>query len=360
MRSASIRLGKIGGVEIIADVWVLIVAGVLGWLQSVTLDRVDPGAFVGVLGVVAAVGYVGSLVLHEAAHSQLARYRKLHPRRIRLLVFGGFTAIDDRALRPTDEYWIALAGPLASLIVGGALLAVSLIGAFGDGIADTMRLLAVINIVLALFNLLPGLPLDGGRALHGVLWKTSGDRVQAAVSATVAGRALGLVAVGVGLVLLLIVGDLGGFVLLVLGWFLYRSATAAGKREELIARAEGSTAADIMRRTPDAVPGTMRVAEVVALFQSGPTLRPLPVEVSGRVTGVIGQAELEDLAPARRELGRADSVMSPIGPDDLVDADASVDVVAARMPESGRLVVVENGVVVGVIEDRDLLESLDS
>jgi Zn-dependent protease/CBS domain-containing protein len=353
-----IRLGRIGGVEVIADVWVLVVAGVLGWLQSVTLDRFDPGAFVGVLGVVAAVGYVVSLLLHEAAHSELARYRHLRPRRIRLLVFGGFTSIDEREVRPTDEYWIALAGPVVSLVAGGAVFGMSLIPGIGDGVADTLRLLGVINIVLALFNLLPGLPLDGGRALHGVLWKTSGDRVRATVAATVAGRALGIVAVGIGLVLLVVFADLGGFVLLVLGWFLYWSATAAGKREELVARAEGSTAADIMRPTRDAVPGSMRVAEVAALFQVGPTLRALPVEVDGRVRGVIGQAELDDLAPARRELGRAASVMTPIGPDDLVDADVPVEVVAARLTPEGRLLVVENGVVVGLIEHRDLLETL--
>lgn len=356
-----IRLGRIGGgVEVVADVWVLVVAAVLGWLQSVSLDRFDPGGFAGVLGVVTAFGYLASLVLHEAAHSELARYRSLRPRRIRLLVFGGFTAIDEREVQPTDEFWIALAGPVASLVVGGALFGASLIPGVPDGVADTVRLLGVINIVLALFNLLPGIPLDGGRALHGVLWKTSGDRVRAAVAATVAGRALGIVAVGVGLVLLVFVGDLGGFVLLVLGWFLYWNATAAGKREELVARAEGSTAADVMRATPDAVPGSMRVAEVASLFQSGPSLRALPVEVDGRVKGVIGQAELDELAPARRELGRAASVMTAIGPDDLVDATAPIEVVSSRLAQRDRLLVVDEGTVVGVIEERDLLDTLDS
>lgn len=360
MRTAAIRLGTVGGVEVIVDISVLVVAGLLGWLQSVSLDRLDPGVFVGVLGVTAAVAYVGSVALHELAHSKLAAYRELRPRRVHLLVFGGLTSLDDRDVEPTDEFWIAVAGPVVSLLLGGTMLGISLIPGLGAGVADTLRLIGVINIVIALFNLLPGLPLDGGRALHGVLWKTGGDRVAATRSATVAGRALGLVAVGAGLVMLVFLSDLGGVVLVILGWFLYRSATAAGQREELIGLAAGSTAGDLMRATPDAVPGSMRVAEVAALFQTGPTLRSLPVDVGGRVTGVIGQAEIDNLAPGRRELGRAASVMTPIGPDDLVDASAPVDLVVARMPASGRLLVVNDGVVVGIIEDRDLLEALDS
>jgi Zn-dependent protease len=360
MKPTAIRLGRIGGVEVIADVWVLIIAGVLGWLQSVTLDQLDPGAFVGVLGVVAAIGYVASLVLHEASHSQVARRRGLQPRRIRLFVFGGFTEIADRDVQPTDEIRIALAGPAASLLAGVALLAISAIGGLGDGVADTLRLLGVVNIAIALFNLLPGLPLDGGRALQGVLWRSTGDRVRATQSATLAGRALGLLACVVGLILLVFIDDLGGFVLVVAGWFLYWTASAAGRREELIARAAGATARDVMRPTPDAVPGTMRVAEVATLFQAGPVLRTLPVEVGGRITGVIGQTELDGLSPGRRELGRASSVMTRIGPDDLVDADAPMDVVLARLSARDRLIVVEDGVAVGVIEQRQVLETLDS
>lgn len=359
MSFAAIRLGRVGGVEVIVDVWVLIVAGLLGWLQTLALDRLDPGVFVGVFGVAAAVAYVVSLGLHEAAHSRMAVRRNLSPRRIRLLVFGGSTELDDREVTPTDEFWIAIAGPAVSLVAGGILLGLSLLP-LADGLADTLRLIGLINVVIAMFNLLPGLPLDGGRALHGVLWKTGGDRVAAARNATAAGRALGLVAVGVGLVLLVFVRDLGGAVLVILGWFLYRSATAAGKREELVAMAAGSTAGDMMRATPDAVPGPMRVAEVTALFQAGPTLRALPVEVDGRVTGVIGQEEVDRLAPGRRELGRAASVMTPIGPDDIVDAAASVGTVMARLSGRDRLLVVDSGVVVGIIEEGDLLEALDS
>ena len=176
--------------------------------------------------------------------------------------------------------------------------------------------------------------------------------------ATIAGRVLGVGVAVIGLIVLLAQFVLGGFVWMLLGWFLFRSATAAGKREELIALAAGSTARDVMHPTPDPVPGTMRVAEVTALFQVGPTMRALPVEVGGRITGIIGQAEVEQLAPARRELGRAASVMTPIGPGDLVGANTPTDALISRLPANERLLVVDDGVVVGVIEARDLVEAL--
>jgi predicted transcriptional regulator len=103
----------------------------------------------------------------------------------------------------------------------------------------------------------------------------------------------------------------------------------------------------------------MRVAEVTALHQIGPSLRTLPVEVGGRVTGIIGQAEIDELAPGRRELGRAASVMTPIGPGDIVDANTPVDALIAGVAGGPRLVVVDDGVVVGVIEVADLETALD-
>ena len=357
---AAVRLGRVGGVELIADVSVLVVAGVMGWLHSIAVGSLAAGSAAGILGIAVALGYLGSLLLHETAHSQVALRRGLRPRRIRLLVFGGYTAFNEREFRPADEFWVAMAGPIASFGAGAILLGLSSLFGFNAGVAETLRFLAVLNLVLGAFNVLPGLPLDGGRALHAVMWNSTGDRVRAARLSTVAGRAVGLGILGVGLFLLVTRTDLAGLVWMVLGWFLYQSATTAGKREELIARSGGLTARDVMRASPDAVPGTMRVAEITKLFQSGPTLRTLPVEVDGRVTGIIGQPEIDDLAPGRRELGRAAAVMKPIGPSDIIDADTPVDALVAKMAAKDRYVVVENGVVVGVIESRELSKALDS
>lgn len=358
--NSAVRLGHIRGVGVIADVSVFVVAGLLGLAQLLSLDATyDTGTIGTVLAIFVVIGYVGSLLLHEALHTIVAINRGLDARRIRLLVFGGYSLIDGRDARPSDEFWVAMAGPVGSLASGGLLFGLAWVMGWHDPTADTLRFLAIINLVIAALNLLPGLPLDGGRALRAVLWNLNGDRLRSTRMATVAGRVLGLGVAGIGVYLVVASGDLTAFIWILLGWFLNRSATAAGKREELIALAAGSTARDVMRSTPDGVPGPMRVAEVTALFQTGPTLRTLPVEVGGRVTGIIGQAEIEELAPGRRELGRASSVMTPIGPGDIVDANTPLDALIAGASGEPRLVVVDEGVVVGVIEAADLEAALD-
>jgi Zn-dependent protease len=359
--SAAVRLGRIRGVEVIADISVFIVAGLLGLAQLLSLDATyDAGTIDTVLAIVVVFAYVGSLLLHEALHTIVAIGRGLDVRRIRLLVFGGYSLIDDRDAKPSDEFWVAMAGPVGSLAAGGLLWGLAWAMRWNEPTADTLRFLAIINVLIAAFNLLPGLPLDGGRALRAVLWNLNGDRLRSARMATVAGRMVGLGVAGLGVYLVVFPGDLTGFIWILLGWFLYRSATAAGKREELIALVAGSTARDVMRSTPDAVPGSMRVAEVTALYQIGPSLRTLPVQVGGRVTGIIGQAEIDELAPGRRELGRAASVMTPIGPGDIVDANTPVDALIGGTAAGGpRLVVVDDGVVVGVIVVADLETALD-
>lgn len=350
-----LRLGSIRGVEIVIDVSVFIVAGALGWVYSLGLDEsFDVGALMTVLAALVAVGYVGSLFLHEAMHAVIAANRDMHARRIRLLVFGGYTQIDSREATPGDEFWVAIAGPAASLGAAAVVWGLSLVMSWHEPTAQSLEFLSVVNLLIAGFNLLPGMPLDGGRALRAVLWNFNGDRLRSTQMATVAGRALGLGVAGVGIYLLIANGGVGGLVWMVLGWFLYRSATAAGRREELLTMVAGATARDVMRQTPEAVPGAMRVAEMAALFQIGPTLRTFPVDVDGRITGVIGQAEIDDLAPARRELGRVAYVMTPIGPKDVVDADTPVDILITRAAGEPRLVVVDNGVAVGVIETADL------
>ncbi len=357
--NTALRLGTIRGVEIIGDVSVFIVAGVLGWLHFIGLnDSFDIGSMAAVLGITVAVGYVGSLFLHEVSHTFVAINRDLHARRIRLLVFGGYSLIDGREATPADEFWVAMAGPIASLGAAGLLWGLAAAMGWHDPTAETLKFLSVFNLLIAGFNVLPGLPLDGGRALRALLWNLNGDRLRSTQMATIAGTALGLGVAGIGVFVLAARGDLAGLVLMILGWFLYRSATAAGKREELITLAAGSTARDVMRPTPDAVPGPMRIAEMTSLFQIGPTMRTLPVEVGGRITGIIGQAEIDELAPGRRELGRAASLMTPIGPKDIVDANTPVDSLIAGASDDSRLLVVDGGVVVGVIEATDLKAAL--
>ena len=144
--SAAIRLGRVRGVEVIADLSVLIVAGLLGLAQLLSLDATYDAATIDtVLAIVVVFGYVGSLLLHETLHAIVAISLGLEVRRIRLLVFGGYTLIDDRDAKPSDDFWVAMAGPVGSLVAGGLLWGLAWAVGWNEPTADTLRFLAIIN-----------------------------------------------------------------------------------------------------------------------------------------------------------------------------------------------------------------------
>jgi CBS-domain-containing membrane protein len=146
-----------------------------------------------------------------------------------------------------------------------------------------------------------------------------------------------------------------GLLVVATGWFLTVAATTSGRREQLSAAFDGMTVRDAMRSTPEAVPGDWTISHLLDLHALGPRLRSLPVEMDGRVVGVIGQDEVDSIAPSRWVSMRVRSLMTEIGPADVVDADEPLEtLLLVPAGRTRRAVVVDDGVVVGLIEGADL------
>jgi Zn-dependent protease len=358
-----IRLGRIGGIEIVADLSVFVIAAAMVWVLYVDIGvmypQTDPAVGTTV-AVVAGALFILSVLLHEGSHAVVAKRRGLRVRRIRLLAFGGYTKIEGKEERPADEFQIAIAGPFASLLVAGVFWLISAISGGAPEVQSSIRFLAFANLFIAVFNILPGFPLDGGRALRATVWHFTGDRVRATDVAVASGRIFGWGVIGVATVVALAGFDPWALLWVILGWYLLRSAGVAGRRERILVQVDGLVAGDAMRKTPDAVPGEMLVGTVVDLFQIGARLRSLPVEVDGRIRGVLGESELEQLSPARRVSSRASAAMSKIGPGDVIDIRMPLEAMATRPAgKTGRFVVVEDGRAVGIIEGADLESVVD-
>jgi Zn-dependent protease len=353
-----IRLGRIGGAEIVADVSVLVVAVavviVLFADFGATYPDTDP-AIRAIVALLTGAAFVGSVLAHETSHAIVAQRRGMLVRRIQLLAFGGYTMIEGRSERPTDELAVSASGPIVSLLLAALLWLVAAAASGAPEAQEAIRFVAFANFFIAAFNLIPGFPLDGGRVLRAAVWHFNADRVRATAIAVQAGRVFGWFVVGIAAVLALATLSpwalLGAF----LGWYLLRSAEIAGRRELAMTKAAGLVAGDVMRSTPDPVPGGMFVGQVIDLYQIGSRLRSLPVEVDGRIRGVLGESEIERLSPARRVSTRAAAVMAKIGPADVVDARMPLDAMMRRPAgKTGRLVVVSDGRAVGIIEGADL------
>jgi hypothetical protein len=215
--------------------------------------------------------------------------------------------------------------------------------------------LAMANLALAAFNLLPGLPLDGGRVLHALLWRAWHDRSRASRWATVAGQGMGLLVTAVGAAILFVRADLGGLWMVAVGWFLYRAASAVRAREELVGKLSGLEVGDVMRPVDVAVSGDLTIEELLEQHGFGMRIRTYPVEVGGRVRGVIGNRELGGVEPTMHRYTLVAAVMAPIGPHDVVPASARLEELISRTAgDSGRAIVVADGRVVGLVTPEEL------
>ncbi|MFJ4944215.1 site-2 protease family protein [Streptomyces albidoflavus] len=204
-------MGRFFGVPIyVAPSWFL-VAALITWVFGGQLDRVLPelGGTRYLVSLFFAVAFYASVLVHELAHTVVALRQKLPVRRIQLQFFGGVSEIEKESETPGREFLLAFVGPLLSLVLGGAFyLALDLVEP-GTVPGVLIAGLTISNLLVAVFNLLPGLPLDGGRMLRAVVWKLTGKPMSGTVAAAWVGRALA-VAVLIGLPLLTHTGTLGG------------------------------------------------------------------------------------------------------------------------------------------------------
>ena len=353
-----IRLGRIGGVEIVVDLSLLVVAVAVVWILYLDIGAAYPGTETSIATLIAlltGVFLVGSVLAHEGSHAVVAHRRGMHVRRIQLLAFGGYTLVDGKSERPSDELAVAASGPIVSLLLAGVLWLVAELASGMPEAQDAIRFLAFVNLFVAAFNFLPGFPMDGGRVLRALVWQVNGSRVRATEVAVQSGRVFGWIVIGVAVGFAFVTLSPWALLGAMLGWYVLRSAESAGRRELLITKVDGMVAGDVMRATPDPVPGDMFVGRVIDLYQIGARLRSLPVEVDGRIRGVLGEAEIDRLSPARRVSSRASAVMAKIGPGDVVDARMPLDAMVHRPAgRAGRFVVVRDGHTVGIIEGADL------
>ncbi len=353
------RLGSVQGVEVIADLSLFIIAGLLTWSLYTDLDQAFPDSSSDTLLLAAVVGgglFFTSIFLHELSHSLVALRRGLTVRRIRLFIFGGVSEIEEEAETPSDELAVTLAGPATSLALGILFIAVGWPLSSSLGLPARIALiLGFANLSIAVFNLLPGLPLDGGRLLRALVWRRSGDRNRATRLAVTTGRGLGgLLALG-GAALVFIVGDISALWFMAIGWFLYEAASTSAVQEQFLSRIQDLEVGDVMRRTDMAVNGDLTVTAALELHAWGDKLRPLPVDVEGRVTGVFGTREVMKVDAADRDHTLVRDAMTLIGPADVVALDTPLR--RALIPSdgaSGVLVVVDEGEAVGLLTAEEL------
>jgi Zn-dependent protease/CBS domain-containing protein len=364
----TLRLGKIAGIPVGVNGGVLVIIALVAiGLAFGRLPAAHPGrataAYV-VAGLLAAVLFVASLLAHELAHAVVARAKGVEVEGITLWLLGGVAQLRNEARSPGIEFIIAVVGPATSLalggIFGGVAIGLDAVGAGGLP-AAVVGYLATVNIALAVFNLVPAAPLDGGRVLRAAVWRGTGDRVRAAQVAAGAGRLFGLVLIVAGVAQILF-GGLGGLWLALVGWFLVQAASAEAEQAVLGQRLHGVRVGDVMTTSPiPAAPGTPIAAFINDVVLHRPHSTYPLVDGIGQLTGLVTLNRIRRVPIDQRSTVTLADIACP--PDLVPTARADEPLVSllARMSgcSDGRAVVTDvQGRVVGIVSPSDISQTV--
>ena len=364
----TVRLGRVGGIAVGLHWSVAVILAIIAELLAVA---VLPGAFphrsaalYWAVAAIAAVVFLASLLAHELAHALVARRNGVGVRSITLWMLGGMAELDAEAPSAGADLRIALAGPAASLaaalVLFGAGAAIGAAGGPGVAVAAATWL-AVMNGILAVFNLLPGAPLDGGRVLRAALWRHYGDRERAERGASRAGQVLGAALIGLGIGELLVFRSFSGLWLMLIGWFLLTTAAAEEKAAAAKAALAGVRVADVMTADPELAPGWESVSEFIGRAAARSRQDAFPVVgPDGGLAGVVLASQLARISADSRARLRLDQVALAVPPGYRAAPDDPAGPLLTRRPLGGEVaaVVLAGGRVLGLVMVSDLQRAL--
>jgi Zn-dependent protease len=360
------RLGRIAGIEIRIDTsWVVIALLVTYslYLQfAEAFEDLAPAPAV-LLAALFALLFFGSVLTHELAHAVTARRRGIPVRGITLFLFGGATHAKVESRGPSEELVISVVGPVTSLVLGGAFLLLGYAGRdlLGGPVGGGFRYLGAVNILLAVFNMLPGFPLDGGRVLRAIVWRATGSLSRATRVASVAGQVVGYLIVAVG-VFYLVQGVLVTAIWLAsIGWFLAQAARNSYEELQIRRMLEAVEAEDLMSPELVSVPAGLPLRTAVDDFFMRYDHGAFPVDEAGQIVGLLTLRGVKRVPAAEWEARTARDTMEPISEQCSVDASARMDVVLSKIQDggSGRCLVTRDGQVVGIITPSDIARWLE-
>jgi Zn-dependent protease/predicted transcriptional regulator len=361
MFGSSWRVGRVAGIEVRVDTSWAVIALLITYSMYRRIDFLYPelsGAGAVGLAVLSAVLFFGSVLVHELAHALVAQARGIRVQDITLFLFGGATRARVESRGPGDEFLIALVGPLTSGILAGLFGIIAGLG--GDvlsrPLAGTLGYLAWVNLVLAVFNLVPGFPLDGGRLLRSAIWKTTGSLPRATRIASVSGQAVGGLRVAGGVAFLL-AGDLaGGIWFAFIGWFLVQAARSSYQELQLRNLLRGVEAEDVMAGSLLRIPPDLTLQQAVDGYFMRYDHSAFPVDEHGRTIGLLTLRGVRRVPSQEWSTRRVREHMVPLDDQVLVAPHARMDDVLGKLEdgEANRVLVVQDGEVVGIITPSDL------
>ncbi len=363
-----IPIGRIAGFPVSINWSVLVILWLFTWSLASTLPAAVPGYSKGAYWLAGACGaliLLGSLLAHELTHAILARRAGVKVLDVTLWLFGGVTRLGGEANTAKEAFRIAVSGPLMSLalaaVFGGTAYGLGVLGA-AHIVVGVAWWLAGINLLLGLFNLLPGAPLDGGRVLKAYLWRRYGDSVRASVGAARAGRVLAFILIALGLLEFLAGGLVGGVWLAFIGWFIF----AASREEEAQVMTRqaiaGVRVSDVMTAHPHTAPADITVEDFIQRYLLGDRHSAYPVaDRDGSIVGLITLAQLRATPPNQRANMLVREAAMPLPRVPTAAPDEPLTALLGRLGAAAgnRALVIDGGRLAGIVTASDLSRLID-
>ena len=362
-RMDRVQIARVIGIPIYLHFSWLIIFGLIVWTLSTGYFPAQhpdlPASSNWAKGLVASLLFFVSILVHELGHAVVALRHGVRTRSITLFIFGGVAQLERDPRDGRAEFWMAAAGPLVSLSLAGLFYASAALPFVGPSAAAVARYLALINLILAIFNLVPAFPMDGGRLLRGALWGSMG-KARATRIASRAGTFFAFFLIFAGVFSLLRGDPLGGVWYILIGWFIKDASSASYQQVRIDEALRGVTVRDAMVEAVVTVPSTGSVAEAAREHFMRTGYGGYPVTRGDAVVGLLCLKDVLRLSAEEREATSVQGAMRPLTPAIVTAPDVPLLEAIARMAQAGtaRLLVMHADRLVGLLTTNGVIRRL--
>src|SRR5579875_2504676 len=362
----SLRIGQIAGIDIYINIsWIIILVFqtwslAISWFPAI-YPHWSPVTY-WITGLIAALLLFVSVLLHELAHSVVARARDLPVHNITLFIFGGVSNIEQEPASAGIEFHMAIVGPVVSILIGIVCYLLLLpLRETSSPVAGILGYLAITNVLLGIFNLIPGFPLDGGRVLRSIIWRITGSLGRATRAATITGEIVAYLFILAGIWLFFTGNFFNGIWFGFIGWFLFSGAQAAGTQSTLEAMLRGVTVGQIMNANPATAPANISLQKLVDDFLLPYGWRSVFVLQGEQLTGLITLRDIRHIPQEQWRQTPVGFVMIPLEKLHAVSPQQSLNEVLSLMvaQDVNQVPVVVDGRLVGALSREDIVRFVE-
>lgn len=367
--NGSFRVGNLFGIPFYINSSWFLVLGLLtltyGGNLAAQFSQELGGILPWILGLITALLLFSSVLAHELGHSFVARSQGIEVKSITLFIFGGLASLDRESKTPAEAFWVAIAGPLVSIVLFGLFATINIFTGIGGALAAIIQLLAYINLALALFNLIPGLPLDGGNILKSIVWKITNNPYKGVIFASRVGQAFGWLAIISGLIPTFLSGGFPNFWNILIGWFLLQNAGRSAQYAEIQGALADLTAIDAIIPDNPIVSENLSLREFVNEYVIGKESRKqfLVTNETEQLVGVINVDDLKIVNTSEWPSVQVKELTKSVTSMKTVTAKASLLEVVSLLEQkqiNELTVISENGALVGLIDKASIRRLLEN